>query len=247
MIKPVVPRSNSHRITPLLSSTSKHLSKRGLHEPSQLLAKAYEESPLHADRSDGLDSSDCSDGSDGSDSSDSSFYVPAEASIVATVQDTADHNTRAQNLRDMPSLDSKEVGLPSNGLWDHDAAYAKRYCYNHGGYEYLLRANDTWMRLCDFVPANAKTDLMAKLEKILSCRTFIRRLWPISKVRCRASTRMCGSVKQSAEAPLFLMCMLSSGKRNTMVNCSIGLCVMLAGPPKAKLVTKIGFEISTSK
>lgn len=76
----------------------------------------------------------------------------------------AKHNTRAQNLRDMPSLDHKDVRLPSDGLWDHDAAYDRRYCYNHGKNEYLLGAKDTWMRLCDFVPANAKTDLKAKLE-----------------------------------------------------------------------------------
>lgn len=56
-----VPRIISRRFTPpLLLLTSKHLSKRGLYEPSQLLAKALEkkiaecdtESPLCADYAD---------------------------------------------------------------------------------------------------------------------------------------------------------------------------------------------------
>ncbi|KIX00029.1 uncharacterized protein Z518_10956 [Rhinocladiella mackenziei CBS 650.93] len=159
---PVVPRINSRRITPpLLSSTSKHLSQKGLHEPSQLLAKTFKEimaecdteSPLHPDCS---DCSDCSDDLDSLDSSNSSVCAAKEASIVAAVQDMAKHNTRAQSLRDMPSLDSKDVGLPSDRLWDHDAAYDRRYCYKHGEYEYLLGAKDTWMRLWNFVPTNAK-------------------------------------------------------------------------------------------
>ncbi|KIW09758.1 hypothetical protein PV08_11858 [Exophiala spinifera] len=173
---PFVPRINSRRITPpLLPSTSKHLSENGLHEPSQLLAKTFEEimaecdteSLLHADYS---DYSDCLDDLDSLNCLNCSVCAAKEASIVAAVQDMAKHNTRAQNLRDMPSLDSKDVGLPSDGLWDHDAAYDRRYCYKHGEYEYLLGAKDTWMRLGNFVPTNAKTEFPAKLEDDIRIR-----------------------------------------------------------------------------
>lgn len=64
----------------------------------------------------------------------------------------------------MRSLDPEDVGLPSDGLWGYDAAYDRRYCYNHGEYEYLLIARNRWMRPCDSVPASAKIELKAKLE-----------------------------------------------------------------------------------
>ncbi|KIW36102.1 uncharacterized protein PV06_11614 [Exophiala oligosperma] len=151
-IRPLVPRSNSHKITsPLLLSTSKRLSKRGRHEPSQLLADAFEE--IMAESQTALSSQTSSFTSDNS---------AADSSIVATVHNVADPDTRARSPGDLPSFDSEAVGLPFDGLWDHDAAYDRRYCYSHGEYEYLLDTKDRWMRPKDFVPANAVTGLKAK-------------------------------------------------------------------------------------
>ncbi|KIW35923.1 uncharacterized protein PV06_11749 [Exophiala oligosperma] len=182
-IRPLVPRSNSDRITsPLLLSTSKRLSKRGRHEPSQLLADAFEEimaecdtteSPQHADNLDSPNGSVVSDSSFTSDSS------AADSSIVATVHNVADPDTRARSPGDLPSLDSEAVGLPFDGLWDHDSAYDRRHCYNHGEYEYLLDTKDRWMRPKDFIPANAVTrsqakelDAEIKLENLHSMTLF---------------------------------------------------------------------------
>ncbi|KAK6384335.1 hypothetical protein LTS17_001898 [Exophiala oligosperma] len=164
-IRPSVPRSKSHKLTsPSLLSTSKPLSKRGRHEPSQPLADAFDEIMAECDTespqdADSLDSSNSSTISDSSFISDSSA---AEPSIVATVHNVADPDTRARSLGATTSLGSEAVGLPFDGLWDHDVAYDRRYCYNHGEYEYLLGTKDRWMRPSDFVPANAVSGLKTK-------------------------------------------------------------------------------------
>ncbi|KIW36523.1 uncharacterized protein PV06_11234 [Exophiala oligosperma] len=119
-IRPLVPRSNSHQTTsPIQLSTSKPLSKRGRHEPSQLLADAFEEimaecdtpeSPQDADSSDSPNSSIVSDSSLTSDS------LAADSSIVATVHNVADPDTRARSPAGLPSLDSEVVGLSFDRL-----------------------------------------------------------------------------------------------------------------------------------
>ncbi|KAK6362456.1 hypothetical protein LTS17_012845 [Exophiala oligosperma] len=158
-IRPIVPRSNSHQITsPILLSTSKPLVKRGRHEPSQLLADIFEEIMAECD----TESPQDADSLDSSNSSIISDSSAADSSIIATVHNVADPDTRARSSGATPSLDSEAVGLPFDGLWDHDAAYDRRYCYSHGEYEYLLDTKDRWMRLSDFVPANAVTGLKAK-------------------------------------------------------------------------------------
>ncbi|KAK6363853.1 hypothetical protein LTS17_012759 [Exophiala oligosperma] len=164
-IRPIVPRSKSHKFTsPSLLSTSKPLSKRGRHEPSQPLADAFDEIMAECDTespqdAESLDSSNSSVISDCSFNSDSSA---ADSSIIATVHIVADSDTRARSSGTTPSLDSEAVGLPFDGLWDHDAAYDRRYCYSHGEYEYLLDTKDRWMHPSDFVLANAVTGLKVK-------------------------------------------------------------------------------------
>ena len=44
----------------------------------------------------------------------------------------------------------EDVGIPRDGVWDHDAAYKSRFCYDHGQMEYLLGTADRWMAPGDF-------------------------------------------------------------------------------------------------
>nr|KAK5449230.1 hypothetical protein LTR18_002319 [Exophiala xenobiotica] len=51
-----------------------------------------------------------------------------------------------------PSICLEDIGLPSDGLWDYDAAYEQRYCYGHGEFEYLLTTPDRWISSDDLGP-----------------------------------------------------------------------------------------------
>jgi hypothetical protein len=63
------------------------------------------------------------------------------------------------------SINPKDVGLPADGLWDHDAAYEERFCSNHGEVEYLLSTPNRWMLPRDFDIAAAEDELNALFQK----------------------------------------------------------------------------------
>ena len=58
-----------------------------------------------------------------------------------------------------------DVGLPSDGVWDHNAAYDHRFCFDHGETEYLLRTPERWMPASDFDILDAEAALEAMLQK----------------------------------------------------------------------------------
>lgn len=64
-----------------------------------------------------------------------------------------------------PPISLEDVGLPPDGLWDHDAAYEQRFCYNHGESEYLLGTADRWMFSSDFEIPDAEVALESMLQK----------------------------------------------------------------------------------
>jgi len=64
-----------------------------------------------------------------------------------------------------PLIDLEEVGLPTDGLWEHEAAYEKRFCYEHGENEYLIRPLAKWMRPSDFGIATAQDKLDVLFRK----------------------------------------------------------------------------------
>lgn len=57
------------------------------------------------------------------------------------------------------------VGLPPGGVWDHDAAYDRRFCFDHGETECLLGTADRWMFPSDFGIPDAEAALEARLQK----------------------------------------------------------------------------------
>ncbi|KAK5527652.1 hypothetical protein LTR23_011232, partial [Exophiala sp. CCFEE 6169] len=63
----------------------------------------------------------------------------------------------------LPHLE--DVGLPRDGVWDHDAAYDCRFCFDHGETEYLLGTADRWMPSSDFDVPEAEAALEAMLKK----------------------------------------------------------------------------------
>ena len=57
------------------------------------------------------------------------------------------------------------MGPPPGGVWDHDAAYDRRFCFDHGETEYLSWTADRWMSSGEFDIADAKAALEAMLRK----------------------------------------------------------------------------------
>ncbi|KIW18211.1 hypothetical protein PV08_02499 [Exophiala spinifera] len=57
------------------------------------------------------------------------------------------------------------VGLSPDKVWDHNVAYDRRFCYNHGETEYLLGTADRWMSPRDFDIRDAEGALEAMLQK----------------------------------------------------------------------------------
>lgn len=65
---------------------------------------------------------------------------------------------------DLPN-EIDNIGLPTDGIWDHDAVYQERFCFDHGEVEWLLRTPDRWMRPSDFERSRVELRLEAKLQK----------------------------------------------------------------------------------
>ena len=61
-------------------------------------------------------------------------------------------------------LVSDDVGLPSDRVWDHDAAYDHRLCFEHGETEDLLGTANRWMPTGDFDILNSEAALNAMLQ-----------------------------------------------------------------------------------
>ncbi len=150
-VTPIVQRSNARRI-PLsrhLPSTLKRWSKGGNPRQSQQSANALEEILAES----------------GIESPHHTGYLEADSDHMLTVHEGGNPDTLALNAGEMPSLDSEDVGLPPDGLWDNDAAYGQRFCYDHGQYEYLLGTRDRWMRLSDFDLPSIETKLEGLLKR----------------------------------------------------------------------------------
>ena len=79
--------------------------------------------------------------------------LPKSAQVILEDQDAAMLSLAATEAivrgEDMPLI-LEQVGLPLDGRWDHDAAYDKRYCFQHGEDEFLLGTPSRWMRPTDF-------------------------------------------------------------------------------------------------
>ena len=58
-----------------------------------------------------------------------------------------------------------DVRLPSDGVWDHNAAYDHKFCFDHGETEYLLGTPDRWMPASHFDILDAEAALEAMLQK----------------------------------------------------------------------------------
>jgi hypothetical protein len=65
----------------------------------------------------------------------------------------------------LPRLD--DVGLPFDGLWDHDAAYDLRFCAVHRETEFLLGTASRWMSPGDFDIRNTEAALGAMLQNAI--------------------------------------------------------------------------------
>ena len=57
------------------------------------------------------------------------------------------------------------IGPPLDGHWDHDAAYDRRYCFQHGEHEYLLGTPANWISPTDFRLSAAGERLEIMLEQ----------------------------------------------------------------------------------
>ena len=63
-----------------------------------------------------------------------------------------------------PSLKLEDVGLPSDGAQDHEAAYRHRFCVDHGELEYLPGVAHRWMYAEDLELCNAEEALGTMLQ-----------------------------------------------------------------------------------
>lgn len=59
----------------------------------------------------------------------------------------------------------EDIGLPPNQLWDHTAAYDRRFCFDHGETEYLIGTANRWMSPGDFDIADAAALLEIGLQR----------------------------------------------------------------------------------
>ena len=73
----------------------------------------------------------------------STTYAAEESPSPIPRQEDQDDNIETGELSPHPDLE--DIGLPSDDVWDHDGAYAERYCYDHGEIEYLLGTPNRWM------------------------------------------------------------------------------------------------------
>lgn len=63
------------------------------------------------------------------------------------------------------SHDNLAIGLPADGQWDHDDAFAQRFCFRHGETEYLLSTPDRWMDARDFKRHDAAEHLETHFDQ----------------------------------------------------------------------------------
>jgi hypothetical protein len=81
-------------------------------------------------------------------------------------------------------LDEEDVGTPVDDIWDHEAVYQERFCYQHGT-EWLLGTLDRWMRPDDFKVRGVAAKLEARYQEYKS------QPWGF-QARSRASQAQCG-------------------------------------------------------
>ncbi|KAK5404405.1 hypothetical protein LTR06_009552 [Exophiala xenobiotica] len=97
---------------------------------------------------------------------------PAAPSTLMSCSPTLDQSTAvgytgsrmASSVQKSHPISPDDIGLPPSGFWDHDAAYEQRFCYEHGGFEYLLAPADRWMSPGDFDIPDAESALATLLE-----------------------------------------------------------------------------------
>lgn len=93
-------------------------------------------------------------------------YLTAAAHVDHTASHREDEGPRsAMSALRIPSVNLEDVGTPSDGLWNVNAAYEQRFCYIHGESEYLLGTEDRWMSSTDFELRDADVTLKAMLHR----------------------------------------------------------------------------------
>lgn len=90
--------------------------------------------------------------------------VEADAANLSHRGDEAAIAESSSRPKDFPAS-LGDAGVPPDGLWDHDAAYNQRYCFDHGETEYLLGTADRWMSPGDFRIPDAQTILEILLQR----------------------------------------------------------------------------------
>lgn len=88
-------------------------------------------------------------------------HLTHNVSGAAPAVATATSSVAREGLPD----DADDIGLPEDGIWDHDASYQERFCFDHGEPEWLLGTPDRWMRPRDFTISGAEAQLEAKLQE----------------------------------------------------------------------------------
>lgn len=119
---------------------------------------------------------------------------PETFEIVSANTGALTHNT----LRDATSLHSptpsvtseavvsntEDIGAPTDGKWDHTAAYECRFCVQHEEDEWLLGSVDRWMYPSDFNSPGAEAVLEAKFREYKSKPYSLKRYHSASRAEC---------------------------------------------------------------
>lgn len=92
--------------------------------------------------------------------------------IVVADTNSLNFNPRPESEQDGPvsaqknfSASLEDVGVPTSQLWEHNAAYDRRFCFDHGETEYLLGTANRWMSSGDFDIPNAAALLEIGLQR----------------------------------------------------------------------------------
>ena len=89
-----------------------------------------------------------------------------------------------QNCRRRAHPSPEDIGVPTDGKWDHTAAYECRFCVQHEEDEWLLGSVDRWMYPSDFNIPEAEAVLEAKLLKYKSKPYSLQNYKQASRVEC---------------------------------------------------------------
>lgn len=92
------------------------------------------------------------------------YFLPSMDGATAAESPWDQALNQTSHAQQIQPADLEDVGLPHDQLWDQDKAYDRRFCFEHGEFEYLLGTPNRWMSPIDFGTRGAESRLTRLLQ-----------------------------------------------------------------------------------